>query len=40
MFKKGNICAQNMFHGLVPADILKQYCDKRTIEEFIRYNDL
>ena len=26
---------QNMFHGLVPAEILKQYCDQHSIKEFI-----
>ena len=26
---------QNMFHGLVPAEILKEYCDQRSIKEFI-----
>ena len=39
MFKKAKIWAirepQNMFHGLVPADILKQYCDQHSIKEFI-----
>ena len=33
MFKKAKIWAirepQNMFHGLVPAEILKEYCDQR-----------
>ena len=39
IFKKARIWAirepQNMFHGLVPADILKQYCDLYSITEFI-----
>jgi len=39
MFKKTKIWAirepQNMFHGLVPAEILKQYCDQHSIKEFI-----
>jgi len=39
MFKKANIWAirepQNMLHGLVPAEILKQYCDHHSIQEFI-----
>jgi len=26
---------QNMIHGLVPADILKQYCDQHSMKEFI-----
>ena len=36
MFKKAKIWAirepQNMSHGLVPAEILKQYCDQRSIK--------
>ena len=39
MFKKAKIWAirepQNMFHGLVPTDILKQYCGQHSIKEFI-----
>jgi len=39
MFKKSKIWAirepQNMFHGLVPAEILKQYCDQHSIKELI-----
>jgi len=39
MLKKAKIWAirelQNMFHGLVPAAILKQYCDQHSIKEFI-----
>jgi len=39
MFKRVKIWAirepQNMFHGLVPAEILKQYCDQHSIKEFI-----
>ena len=39
MFKKAKIWAirepQNMFHGLVPAEILKEYCDQHSIKEFI-----
>ena len=39
MFKKAKIWAirepQNMFHGLVPADILKEYCDQHSIKKFI-----
>jgi len=39
MFKKAKIWAilepQNMFHGPIPADILKQYCDQHSIKEFI-----
>jgi len=37
MFKKAKIWAirepQNMFHGLVPAEILKQYCDQHSFKE-------
>ena len=36
MFKKAKIWAirepQNMFHGLVPAEILKEYCDQHSIK--------
>ena len=39
MFKKAKIWAfcepQNMFHSLVPAEILKEYCDHHSIKEFI-----
>jgi len=39
MFKKAKIWAirepQNMFHGLVPAEILKQYCDQYSNKVFI-----
>ena len=39
MLKKAKIWTiyepQNMFHDLVPADILKQYCDQHSIKEFI-----
>jgi len=39
MFRKAKIWAirkpQNMFHGLVPAEILKQYCDQHSIKKFI-----
>jgi len=39
MFQKTKIWAirepQNMFHGLVPAEILKKYCDQHLIKEFI-----
>jgi len=39
MLKKAKIWAirepQNMFHGLVPARILKEYCDQHSIKEFI-----
>jgi len=39
MFKKAKIWAirepQNIFHGHVLADILKQYCDQHSIKEFI-----
>jgi len=39
MFKKAMIWAirepQNMFHGLVPAEILKEYCDPHLIKELI-----
>jgi len=39
MFKKANIWAirepQNMFLGLVPACILKQYCDQHSVKECI-----
>jgi len=39
MFKKVKIWAicepQNKFHGLVPADTLKQYCDQHSIKEFV-----
>ena len=39
MFKKAKIWAirepQNMFHGLVPAGVLQQYCDQHSIKEFI-----
>ena len=39
MFKIAKIWAiresQNMFHGLVPAEILKEYCDQHSIKEFI-----
>ena len=39
MIKKAKIWAirepQNMFHGLVPAEILKEYCDQHSIKEFI-----
>ena len=38
MFKKVKIWAirepQNMFYGLVPAEILKEYCDQHSIKEF------
>jgi len=38
LFKKVRIWAirepQNMFHGYVPANILKQYCDQHSIKEF------
>ena len=39
MFKKAKIWAirepQNVLHGLVPAEILKEYCDQHSIQEFI-----
>ena len=39
MFKKAKIWAicepQNMFHGLVLAEILKEYCDQHSIKELI-----
>ena len=39
MLKKAKIRAirepQNMFHGLVPAEILKEYCDQYSIKETI-----
>ncbi len=31
----GDSRTANLFHGLVPADILKEYCDKLSIKEFI-----
>ncbi len=37
MFKKAKIWAireaQNLLHGLVPAEILKEYCDQHSIKE-------
>ena len=39
IFKKAKIWAirepQNIFHGFVPADILKQYCDQYSMNEFV-----
>ena len=39
MFKKAKIWAirepRNMFRGLVPAEILIEYCDQNSIKEFI-----
>jgi len=39
MFKKAKIWAirepKHMFHGLVPAETLKEYCDQHSIREFI-----
>jgi len=39
MLKKAKIWAirepQNTFHGLVPADILKEYCDQHSINPFL-----
>jgi len=39
MLKKAKIWAirepQNMFHGLIPAEILKEYCDQHSIKECI-----
>ena len=39
MFRKVKIWAirepQNMFHGLVPAEILKEYCDQHSMKGFI-----
>ena len=35
MVKKAIRELQNMFHGLVPTEILKEYCDQHSIKEFI-----
>ena len=39
MFKKEKILVmlepQNMFHGLFPAEIFKEYCDQHSNKEFI-----